>query len=182
MDQDKIEHELLIFQQGAAPVGGVLQKALANLSPDEITTLRRKAAEGTLSIELDSLRMRQKFVAKNADIDELIQAVKRIEESRGGLTTYRVKGEYEGASGKTTIEVKRGVCYVATYVYGDEQHPNVVALREFRDETLIKYSLGRAFCSVYSTISPRLLQSRLFCILIYVPAKACINAFCYFLK
>ncbi|MBT2988833.1 MAG: hypothetical protein KME65_07690 [Candidatus Thiodiazotropha sp. (ex Ctena orbiculata)] len=49
-----------------------------------------------------------------------------------------------------------GGCYVATMVYGDYDHPNVVVLRRFRDTTLSCTAAGRAFIRVYYAISPRL--------------------------
>ncbi|WP_291100684.1 MULTISPECIES: CFI-box-CTERM domain-containing protein [unclassified Flavobacterium] len=47
-----------------------------------------------------------------------------------------------------------GYCYVATMVYGDYNHPNVIQLRNYRDNKLNKYELGRAFISYYYKYSP----------------------------
>ena len=45
-------------------------------------------------------------------------------------------------------------CYIATMVYGDYDAPQVVTLREFRDMTLRKYTLGRLFIRFYYKYSP----------------------------
>ena len=45
-------------------------------------------------------------------------------------------------------------CYIATMVYGDYDHPQVMVLRHFRDNVLSKYSLGRAFIRFYYKYSP----------------------------
>lgn len=55
---------------------------------------------------------------------------------------------------KTEAEKKASACYIATMVYGDYNHPQVMALRGFRDNTLQNSSLGRAFIRFYYKNSP----------------------------
>lgn len=55
---------------------------------------------------------------------------------------------------KTEAEQKASACYVATMVYGNYNHPQVVALRGFRDDTLQHSALGRAFIRFYYRNSP----------------------------
>lgn len=50
-------------------------------------------------------------------------------------------------------EQKEG-CYIATAVYGSYDAPEVIILRRFRDESLKKSALGRAFISAYYKFSP----------------------------
>lgn len=45
-------------------------------------------------------------------------------------------------------------CYIATAVYGDYYAPEVMVLREFRDNYLMKSFLGRKFVSFYYAYSP----------------------------
>ena len=47
-------------------------------------------------------------------------------------------------------------CFVATATYKDTYHPNVVALRKFRDESLSKTLLGRIFIAFYYKVGPYL--------------------------
>jgi hypothetical protein len=55
------------------------------------------------------------------------------------------------------IESKSGgTCFVATVAYGDPSHPDVVLLRRFRDEVLVRYTAGRAFIAWYWRTGPRL--------------------------
>lgn len=49
-----------------------------------------------------------------------------------------------------------GTCFVATAAYGSPSHPDVVALRAFRDNVLAKTAAGRAFISVYWRVGPKL--------------------------
>ncbi|MBI2059943.1 MAG: Ig-like domain-containing protein [Nitrospirae bacterium] len=49
-------------------------------------------------------------------------------------------------------------CFVATTVYGNPFHPNVLALKRFRDSTLSRTSPGRWFIGRYYQWSPRLVR------------------------
>lgn len=55
------------------------------------------------------------------------------------------------------IKGKEG-CFVATACYGDYDAPEVMILREYRDNTLAKTMLGRMFIGVYYRTSPPLAQ------------------------
>ncbi|PAU94331.1 hypothetical protein CK240_17195 [Paracoccus salipaludis] len=56
--------------------------------------------------------------------------------------------DYNSASG--------GGCFVATAAYGDRLHPDVVALRQFRDHYLVRTAAGRGFVRFYWIVGPRL--------------------------
>lgn len=45
-------------------------------------------------------------------------------------------------------------CFIATYAYNSYNHENVIVLREFRDNTLKKYKLGKFFIKKYYKYSP----------------------------
>ena len=47
-----------------------------------------------------------------------------------------------------------GSCFVATAAYGRAGHPDVVDLRRFRDEVLVRSVLGRAFVRAYWVAGP----------------------------
>ncbi|MBI2298020.1 MAG: hypothetical protein HYU66_03555 [Armatimonadetes bacterium] len=49
---------------------------------------------------------------------------------------------------------KSGGCYIATACYGSYDHPDVVTLRSFRDERLLRSPLGRALVACYYRIGP----------------------------
>jgi len=60
---------------------------------------------------------------------------------------------------KKTLESKtnkdnQSGCYVATMIYGDQNHSKVILLRNFRDRVLVKTIWGRLFIKVYYTTSP----------------------------
>lgn len=83
-----------------------------------------------------------------------------------------------------TIEKKQsGACFVVTAAMGDASHPDVVALRKFRDQRLLNRSVGRFIVSWYYTIGPILakkvagspLRRRIVYILIVRP---CVKMLC----
>lgn len=47
-------------------------------------------------------------------------------------------------------------CYIVTSCYGDYNHPDVLVLRQFRDETLSKTYLGSLFVRIYYLVSPEI--------------------------
>lgn len=49
-------------------------------------------------------------------------------------------------------------CYIATMAYGDYNHPQVMILREFRDNALDKSIWGKWFIKTYYHYSPRLVE------------------------
>lgn len=49
-----------------------------------------------------------------------------------------------------------GSCFIATAAYGDPRHPDVVALRAFRDNHLVKTFVGRTFVRLYWIVGPKL--------------------------
>lgn len=49
-------------------------------------------------------------------------------------------------------------CYIATMAYGDYNDPQVLALRRFRDQTLLKTKHGRAFVKLYYFVSPKVVS------------------------
>jgi|25_taG_2_1085351.scaffolds.fasta_scaffold00464_17 hypothetical protein len=60
---------------------------------------------------------------------------------------------------KTGKYAKKGSCYIASMVYEDYDHPKTKLLREFRDEVLMSFGIGRYFIRKYYKYSPGFVQS-----------------------
>jgi cold shock CspA family protein len=54
----------------------------------------------------------------------------------------------------TIMEFRKGYCFIATAVYEDYNHPQVMILRQFRDKYLLTNRLGTKFVDVYYKYSP----------------------------
>lgn len=61
------------------------------------------------------------------------------------------------ASRQDAGDKKKG-CYIATFVYGSYDCPEVWLLRRFRDGALMRTAPGRAFIRLYYAVSPRLVK------------------------
>lgn len=57
-----------------------------------------------------------------------------------------------------TISTAADGCYIATMAYGNYDHPQVIELRNFRDQYLSKSVLGRSFIRIYYRYSPILVE------------------------
>lgn len=53
---------------------------------------------------------------------------------------------------------KKEGCYIATMVYGDYDHPQVIILRNFRDNSLRPSITGRKLIEVYYRVSPEIVK------------------------
>jgi hypothetical protein len=62
-----------------------------------------------------------------------------------------VSSERSGASGSST---KSSGCFIATACYGSYDAPEVMDLRQFRDNVLLMSVTGRLFVRLYYTVSP----------------------------
>ena len=65
-------------------------------------------------------------------------------------------GQLKFANEKPANNSTEGGCYIATMAYGDYDHPQVIELRNFRDDVLLKTAFGRFLVIAYYFISPRL--------------------------
>lgn len=57
---------------------------------------------------------------------------------------------------KTLSDNAKTGCFIATMAYGDYYHPQVIFLRDYRDNRLRKYFLGRLAIHLYYYLSPKI--------------------------
>jgi hypothetical protein len=86
---------------------------------------------------------------------ELVKLISMIENSQLPKTAIPM---LKNISIVDTEESKptEGGCYIATMVYGDYDNPQVMELRKYRDDILLKTYYGRQIVRIYYFISPKL--------------------------
>ena len=62
----------------------------------------------------------------------------------------------EGNKNTNWVNNSSGGCYIATMAYGSYEHPQVLILRNFRDDVLQSSFIGKLFVKVYYSVSPKL--------------------------
>ena len=76
----------------------------------------------------------------------------------GGNLEFEAEGDLSSLSNTTKVKTtkKSGSCFVATAVYEDYDHPQVIRLRAFRDHFLSGSALGRILIRIYYVVGPYL--------------------------
>ncbi len=77
--------------------------------------------------------------------------------NRSSLQSLKTQLGNVGGGGRTGGGGNSG-CYIATMAYGDYDHPQVIELRRFRDEVLLKSRLGTYCVDFYYWISPKMVE------------------------
>ena len=62
------------------------------------------------------------------------------------------------ATKNISTQKTKDACYIATMAYGNYDHPQVMVLREFRDEVLSKSQFGKWFIKTYYHCSPKMVE------------------------
>ncbi len=95
----------------------------------------------TFIVILNKIRKENLKLKYDKNLFDLVDATIRIEPEL-------IQGAYCGYTKKS--------CYLATHIYQDINHPNVEYFRNYRDDVLNKYFLGRIFIKYYYKYSPSL--------------------------
>ena len=156
-DQDFLVRlqELALREEHQGGAVTYIEYVMKTLTPHEQEQLRALAATEGLRTDILLQELKIKTIAARGDIDATIATAERLKQTG---QNSKIMSEHATASGTTKIEIenKKRPCYIATACYGDAEHPDVVALRRFRDRTLRRSWLGRTFIGVYEFVSPPL--------------------------
>lgn len=86
--------------------GNLLEAAFQDLPLEQRQKLIEKALEKKLELDVEAVRAEQRHTRSERDMHNTVRTVKDLESSTS--SDYTVKANFETASGKTSIEVKKG--------------------------------------------------------------------------
>lgn len=132
-----------------------IDKSNFNYTLDKESVFREVISE--LPNELSEDNIAIKYLLDNNGINTFDNSVKRHFIKVFDLAIQEeVTAEKNLAEDANSSKNKKEGCYIATAIYGSYNSPEVLILRQFRDQTLQKYILGRLFISTYYFVSPML--------------------------
>jgi hypothetical protein len=85
--------------------GNLLDTALANLPPEQRKALSQKALERKLDIDAMAVEADNRHRASSMDMANTLHQIRALESTT--KSDYTVKAEYETASGRTNVEIKK---------------------------------------------------------------------------
>lgn len=143
---------------GGSEVDKIIGEAAKNLTTEQKGDLAKYAIEKRIDLDADRADRETKYAHARQQLSDHTDIVDNLQRNKTSpLSRNTVSTSVESGAGRTEIKSKDGAaCFVATAVYGDAQHPNVVALRRWRDVSLSRSASGRIFISLYWKVGPPL--------------------------
>ncbi len=118
---------------------------------------------------------------RNSGIQAAVNVMSRIGQLDMDSKTRNYYNGNNSTLGNINSKVNGG-CYIATMVYGDYDHPQVMVLRGFRDNYLAERGWGREFIKQYYKYSPRLVEKLKDCKWINLAIRKVLDKFVEHLK
>jgi hypothetical protein len=144
---------------GGLKAGSLIEQSLARLSEAQAQNLVDKAAHEGLRLEAKAREQNLDYVVGKKAIEDHIDTFEALDK-RGRTTRHNVTSDVKTGAGNMHIESKSGAtCFVASTAYDDPNHPDVMLLRQFRDEVLTTSARGRAFIAWYWKTGPKLARA-----------------------
>lgn len=148
----------------------IFENAMSSLSEEELSELKKKAAEEAMKLEIERRQKSDKYLMAKEEMRDFSENFDRMSQTKGGkLKSVKIEQEFETATGRAQIKAN-SACFIATVVYGSVDSQNVVSLREFRDKILLNNEIGFKFVIWYYKNGPILAEIvktnkklRLFC-------------------
>ncbi len=115
-----------------------------------------------VTITIGSMDLRQDFrtlyTQNRTSLSDLKTQLSAVNTGGGGRSSGSSGSGSSSSGSGSSSSGSSGDCYIATMAYGDYDHPQVMILRQFRDEVLDKSSFGKWFIKTYYHYSPKLVE------------------------
>ena len=98
-------------------------------------------------------------ISRIREVDGILATANIVNRTAYTSSTYPRSTVYSSSSRNFTssrTNKRNEGCYIATMVYGDYNHPQVLILRRYRDQVLETSLLGRLIINGYYFISPKI--------------------------
>lgn len=143
-----------LLHQSGDNSGSIISSALSSLNQRQRQNLTARASNEALRLEVKQREQYIDSLAGRHELQKHIETFSALDKS-GHLTRHQLESDIKTGAGNMRIKSTAGpACFVATAVYGDPQHDDVVYLRSFRDTVLNRYLLGRWFIKLYWYVGP----------------------------
>lgn len=153
------DNKLAKLHDNGLSAGSLIDQSLIHLNKQQAETLMAKAAEKALELEARKRQQDMDYEAGRRATQDHIDTYNMLDKN-GRLTRQSVTSDIKTGAGNMRVESKSGAtCFVASAAYGDQNHPDVMFLRAFRDDVLAKTSIGRSFITWYWRVGPRLARA-----------------------
>lgn len=129
--------------QKGKPYEGQAEKVLRLLQLEKIVSAAWNCTKIMDTFDMESEFRTNRYNPNRNSLQNMYDQLSR-------LSTIPTKSTYSSSSSSSSSDG----CYIATMVYGDYDHPQVMVLRDFRDNVLQHNPIGRAFVKFYYRYSP----------------------------
>jgi hypothetical protein len=148
--QDGLYYSVTIFENIRVVIRYLLSNdalKLSSFSKNETVLVK-----GLIAYMRDSFfSMTLLSIEKTDAIDQRPAIIRKLPEV--GTTFYEYNKKYLKEK-KEEAERKKGQCLIATTCYGNYDAPEVLVLRQYRDDKLLKTLGGKVFVKFYYSVSP----------------------------
>lgn len=165
--------ELMMFGRGLSDVTRIVDKCIPlldsmknklGISSDLYINVSSAVVSSSVNALVNLVNFQQTLSLGNQDRLKTLISDAVILMAKIGTMDMDVKTRnYYNGNDRTLTDMNNklnpsGGCYIATMIYGDYDHPQVMVLRDFRDNYLAVRYWGRLFIKVYYKYSPKLVK------------------------
>lgn len=138
----------------------ILNNALANLDNEQLKAISEKASFEALELQKQEANRNSLAIKSRKEAEDHIDTFNEL--SKDGRVAHEIVTKSTTATGSRTITSRSGAataksaCFIATCAFEDINHSTVDELRNWRDSTLCKYTLGKKFILWYYKQGPEM--------------------------